>query len=750
MKEVNEKDIVKWIQRRRYSNLIFLRNQRHRLDYKWYLGFYYFTLFQKGADTEAILYEVISRYGDESSAYLYLAQTARKIYYSFDDEHISIGYCRKAIKLSPENSEAHWTLYTLSDDAHSYVKAIELEYSSGNYEQVSTWINGFYIHYNHFSQLSNKEWLSLKSILQDSKIKTSNKLLLWAFHNLNEIDSCLSLIYEAERVDLEIIKAYYGQGLINKKFALEKLYFSQIEKFLEGDDEAIYAEYVKEAQKGELNPTYAALMKKAFKVKAFGDIVNYFNSAKDSDPFFTHDKASRIYYLLAQIELCQPLDEEVHNYVQNHSDSLDDESKLLYQILQFQIYLKKVKETDSYNFPLEALASYQNALKIISKQEIVRHFLFDQLKDEAHQVRVEWYKKHNKKQLDNLKTKLSDAEMTEEDFRDLHHYGIECHEYDYVIQSVSEYHKHTPPSISSYNCLGVCYQRQGDLENAFKYYELALRLMHSLQDYSYVIISNYLDCAKRLPRVDISKKEQRDLRKLFNIELTNQFKWGTFTAKNFSCLYKYTSFSVNTIDSLLNQYFYLAKKEQLNDPIELPEIEGIGDDKLIDPNYRLCSLSKNDNSMLMWSHYAQEHQGIMIEYWFGGEFPNGVGVEKVSYTDGLKRSKEKTYHAFNQYLLIKNSDWSYEEEVRIFSNQVEKVNFELFDYPHYDRSKINAYIRSITLGYKFPEDKKNLILNLVSMMNSQRRSHEPLVTLREAIISEKNKFELSYRDLENM
>ena len=152
--------------------------------------------------------------------------------------------------------------------------------------------------------------------------------------------------------------------------------------------------------------------------------------------------------------------------------------------------------------------------------------------------------------------------------------------------------------------------------------------------------------------------------------------------------------------------------------------------------------------MLMWSHYAQEHQGIMVEYWFGGEFPCGVGIEKVSYIDEFKRNIEKDSYVFNQYLLTKNKDWSYEDEVRIFTNVKEKINFETFNYPNVDRTKINARVCSITLGCDFPRDKRKLIANIANTINSNRENHEPKVTLREAFISQHNCFALEYRDID--
>ncbi|MEL0615019.1 hypothetical protein, partial [Marinomonas arenicola] len=77
-----------------------------------------------------------------------------------------------------------------------------------------------------------------------------------------------------------------------------------------------------------------------------------------------------------------------------------------------------------------------------------------------------------------------------------------------------------------------------------------------------------------------------------------------FTADGGKHLFKYSYFNMNTLDALTNQYFYLSSREQLNDPIELPMLNKVGEGQLIDSNYRTFSLSHNINSMLMWSHYA--------------------------------------------------------------------------------------------------------------------------------------------------
>ncbi|WP_323071690.1 DUF2971 domain-containing protein, partial [Aeromonas jandaei] len=265
----------------------------------------------------------------------------------------------------------------------------------------------------------------------------------------------------------------------------------------------------------------------------------------------------------------------------------------------------------------------------------------------------------------------------------------------------------------TYNLLGVCLERQNNYSDAYHYYKAALELMEKHSEYSYVIIGNYLNCAKKIKQ-PIPESEYNSLREKLNVGLVNEFIWDMSIGGRSRIIYKYYPFNINTIDALVNQYFYFPSKEYLNDPIELPTLEGIGKDQLIDDDYRICSFTNNNNSMLMWSHYTQNHEGIMIEYKFGHELPDGVGISKVEYTNEHKRNKEQSKYLFNQYLLTKNRDWSYEKEIRLISYKRDKIHFDKCNYIQRDRNKINAEILSVTLGCKFPEAKLNLIMNIIS------------------------------------
>lgn len=751
MSSIDDKKIISWIKDQEFSKLTFLDSCWQSDDNEWHLGFYYFIQYLKQECLDDVIAEVISRHSDESSAYSYLGDTANKIYSSFNEQHIPACFYRHAKKLNPNNAHAHWGLFITDDDTNSCITSLKLDYENNEFEKLGRTIDNLFYRRKHFSNFNLQDWQFIKSLTQDSKVTCRRDMLVFALFYLDEVEDCLALIESMERVSVEIIEAYFNCNLISKEFALSKLSYWQVDQFLGDDHKAIYQAYVKESEKGEANPLRQVLIQKAFQAGEYKDVVTYHEEASTDDLHYRHDVNGRLYYLLALSHLKQPVNKQILEVVNDKADTLRDESKILYQAVRCKHKIDELErlflEKTHFNDTIDGWGIYQEVIKAFDSPDLIKHQIYEHLSSELKSLKTMWNDAYYNTQLAEMKVKLSNGDMSSDDFIRLYNLGIECNEFDFVIENVTKFHVSNQPTMSSYNCIGVCHERKKELSHAFEYYKLAIELMRSSKDHNHIIIGNYISCAERLPNIEIAEEEYKDLRHWYNADLINQFKWHTFTAKS-GRLFKYSPFNVNSIDALTNQYFYLASKKQLNDPIELPTLSKLDSDNLIDTNYRICSLSNNNNSMLMWSHYAQEHQGIMVEYWFGGEFPCGVGVEKVNYVDESKRNLEKDLYVFNQYLLTKNKDWSYEDEVRIFTNVKEKINFESFEYPNTDRTKINARICSITLGCDFPDDKRKLIANIANTINSKRECHVPKVTLREAFISQDNCFALEYRDID--
>lgn len=135
------------------------------------------------------------------------------------------------------------------------------------------------------------------------------------------------------------------------------------------------------------------------------------------------------------------------------------------------------------------------------------------------------------------------------------------------------------------------------------------------------------------------------------------------------------------LDIILNRRLYCADWKSLNDPMEgmfaystssdSPEVQrvvkGIGNEK---QRYKVCSLSADFQSHLLWSHYAGGFDGLAIEV----ELPdNHPDVRRVDYRgvfaflniDEIVNEDD----AARAILFSKYQEWEYEKEVRVLSNE---------------------------------------------------------------------------------
>ena len=164
-------------------------------------------------------------------------------------------------------------------------------------------------------------------------------------------------------------------------------------------------------------------------------------------------------------------------------------------------------------------------------------------------------------------------------------------------------------------------------------------------------------------------------------------------------LYKYID--INGAKLMLgNRNLQFTNASQLNDPFDchpklidysnvpkhklqgwIPEEWWIEKEELDALNLRndtwLCSLSKVNDSLLMWSHYCYNHKGVCIGLdldkvmesvppMFGTTFLKPLVIE-VQYQDIIERPSayRPTEDMFSYQWRTKAKDWSYEQEVRL-------------------------------------------------------------------------------------
>lgn len=88
---------------------------------------------------------------------------------------------------------------------------------------------------------------------------------------------------------------------------------------------------------------------------------------------------------------------------------------------------------------------------------------------------------------------------------------------------------------------------------------------------------------------------------------------------------------------------------------------------------KILSLSKNNNNMLMWGHYAKNHTGMVIGFNTNCMFFRQATEMKYSkkipklkniIVEDLLLQKYETFEEFKKIFVTKSYDWKYEEEYR--------------------------------------------------------------------------------------
>lgn len=141
-------------------------------------------------------------------------------------------------------------------------------------------------------------------------------------------------------------------------------------------------------------------------------------------------------------------------------------------------------------------------------------------------------------------------------------------------------------------------------------------------------------------------------------------------------LYKYRGIQVFRFftDIILKSRLFAAPYFDLNDPMEGRYLYNkdsgqIDEDmKLLlkgeKEKIRICSLSRNPDNELMWSHYAEGHRGVAVAV----EVDNSKYKVKPIQYDGLHQVGVANFHSESaiDVLSHKLDVWQYEEEERVF------------------------------------------------------------------------------------
>jgi hypothetical protein len=141
------------------------------------------------------------------------------------------------------------------------------------------------------------------------------------------------------------------------------------------------------------------------------------------------------------------------------------------------------------------------------------------------------------------------------------------------------------------------------------------------------------------------------------------------------------------------------------------------DIRRINGNVGIFSMSAKRDNLLMWSHYADYHKGICLEFRTTGGKLFGCDLSKVDY--------QKQYPSFSVYddinpdwmrkfLFTKSEDWKYEEEWRIIYRETGCQQFRPED----------EELSGVILGARISKRSKELVLECLAQNNCKAKLYQ--------------------------
>ena len=165
---------------------------------------------------------------------------------------------------------------------------------------------------------------------------------------------------------------------------------------------------------------------------------------------------------------------------------------------------------------------------------------------------------------------------------------------------------------------------------------------------------------------------------------------------------------------LLHQEIYIPSPSKFNDPFDCRPVfsnDIVKNNEIIEKQHKLFgvfSVTAKNNNVLMWAHYANEHQGFCVgfdSYKLFNLFNSGR--KKLNYEDKypvISSTDDRTLKIIKMFY-TKAKYWKYEEEYRLlkadYSNISEEIDKEI--------------ITEIILGYKMSTSDRRDILKLISL-----------------------------------
>lgn len=172
-------------------------------------------------------------------------------------------------------------------------------------------------------------------------------------------------------------------------------------------------------------------------------------------------------------------------------------------------------------------------------------------------------------------------------------------------------------------------------------------------------------------------------------------------------LYKFRSLQNlrRFLDILVNKRFYMAHFNEMNDPMEgvfyydsqsQISLYNITEGK---KKQLICCFSKDYRNTLLWSHYADSHQGCCLEV----EVTSKLKPLEVNYSANIPDISRCDIEGI---LTHKSKYWGYEKEVRFIKEEITLSGHKAKPY-------IYVRIKSVLLGCRMQKTEVNFYKSLI-------------------------------------
>jgi hypothetical protein len=166
----------------------------------------------------------------------------------------------------------------------------------------------------------------------------------------------------------------------------------------------------------------------------------------------------------------------------------------------------------------------------------------------------------------------------------------------------------------------------------------------------------------------------------------------------------------------------------------------VGIESEIQKRYRVYCLSTQPTSTLMWSHYAQNHTGVCLEF---NSHRNLVGdALGVVYctTYPVLDLTDQSDNAILLPLLTKAKDWEYEDEYRLIAQEEKEALNKMSLLTQNSFLQLpDAALISVIVGCSAPDSTIQAVRDMIL-------KSDPKVKLKQAVRSA-NRFELTIKDI---